>query len=272
MENSLYMLNSIGGGQMNSFIIKTDDEKLIVIDGGYRSDAEKLLAKLREISGSEKPHIDAWFLSHAHCDHIEAFMEAIAKHADSFTCDALYYSFPSAQFIARNAPHDKYTIAEFYDLLPKFAHYAKIVTAGDTYTVGNAKFDILYTSEPDFTMNTVNNSSTVFRMTLGGKTCMFLGDLGVEAGNKLLDKYGKELKSDFCQLAHHGQNGVDRPVYEAIAPEVCLWCTPLWLWNNDAGGGYNTHNWKTIVVRGWMEELGVKEHYVIKDGDQCIKW
>ena len=102
------------------------------------------------------------------------------------------------------------------------------------------------------------------------KTVMFLGDLGWDAGAKLLSMHGEKLKSDIVQMAHHGQNGVERDVYEAIAPSACIWCTPLWLWNNDAGKGYNTHVFKTIIVRGWMDELGVKEHYVAKDGDQTI--
>ena len=108
-------------------------------------------------------------------------------------------------------------------------------------------------------------------MTLGGKTVLFLGDLGIEGGEKLLAMHGDALKSDYVQMAHHGQNGVTRPVYEAAAPSACLWCAPDWLWDNNAGKGYNTHTWQTVIVRGWMEEMGVKTHYVIKDGDHEIE-
>ena len=80
-----------------------------------------------------------------------------------------------------------------------------------------------------------------------------------------------KLKADYVQMAHHGQNGVDKPFYEAVNPTACLWCTPQWLWDNDAGKGFNTHCWKTVTVRGWMDELGVKEHYVMKDGLHEIK-
>ena len=55
----------------------------------------------------------------------------------------------------------------------------------------------------------------------------------------------------------------------AAAPKGCFWATPVWLWNNDAGKGYNTHSWKTVEVRGWMEELGVKTHFINKDGT-CV--
>ena len=110
----------------------------------------------------------------------------------------------------------------------------------------------------------------MFRLTLGGQTVLFLGDLGIEAGEKLLSLYGDELKSDFVQMAHHGQNGVDKSVYQAVAPKGCLWCAPLWLWENDAGKGYDTHTFQTVIVRGWMSELRVKRHFVNKDGDHII--
>lgn len=272
MENVLYMLAPAKGAQMNSFIIRTSDEKIIVIDGGYRNDAEKLLCKLKEITGEEKPHIDGWFLSHAHADHIEAFMELVENYEGKFSFDKVYYCFPSFQYFEKYESDCAYTVAEFYTLLPKFAEKACTITQDDRYEIGSAAFDILYTADPAFKNNAVNNSSTVFRMTLCGQTVLFLGDAGIEAGRKLLTMYKDKLKSDYCQMAHHGQNGVEREVYAAIAPRAALWCTPQWLWDNNVGKGYNTHIFKTVIVREWMNELGVKENYVIKDGDQRIEF
>lgn len=123
--------------------------------------------------------------------------------------------------------------------------------------------------EPDesITSNAYNNSSVVYRLESEGKSMLFLGDLGVEGGRQLLEQVPHELiKSDFVQMAHHGQCGVEKSVYEVINPDYCFWCTPSWLWDNDAGRGYDTHSWKTIVTRGWMSEIGIKWHYVSKDG------
>ena len=271
MKNTLYMLNSTSNRQMNSFIVTTEEGGLIMIDGGYAFDAEKLLSKLREISGQDVPHIDAWFLSHAHDDHISAFVEIVRHHQGEVNFDRVYYNFPSYQFFDKNENWEAHTVAEFYAVLPEFADKICIVTQGDEYVIKGAKFEFLYTTDPVYTGNAVNESTSVFRMTLGKKTVMFLGDLGWDAGKKLLAMHGDKLKSDMVQMAHHGQNGVERDVYEAIAPTACIWCTPDWLWNNDAGKGYNTHVFKTVIVRGWMDELGVKEHYVAKDGDQTIR-
>ena len=100
----------------------------------------------------------------------------------------------------------------------------------------------------------------------------FLGDLGIEGGRQLLATVDPALiKSDYVQMAHHGQNGCERDFYEEVAPKGAFWCAPDWLWYNDAGKGYNTHVFKTVEVRGWMEEIGVTENYVIMNGTQVVE-
>jgi beta-lactamase superfamily II metal-dependent hydrolase len=256
--------------QMMSFVVETADGKLIVIDGGMPGDAQHLLDTLRRLSGSEKPYVDAWFLTHNHIDHTGALITLLKKQTDAFEVGAYYYNFPSDQFLTRYEPGTIGEYEEFRSVKSAVAPKSETITQGDVYEFGEARFDVLYTTDPAFTENVVNNSSSVLKMTLGGKTVLFLGDLGIEGGEKLLATHGKALKSDYVQMAHHGQNGVTRPVYEAAAPSACLWCAPDWLWDNNAGKGYNTHIWQTVIVRGWMEEMGVKTHYVIKDGDHEI--
>ena len=108
----------------------------------------------------------------------------------------------------------------------------------------------------------------MLRLTVeGGRTVLFVGDLGVEAGEALLRELPPEdIRAEVVQMAHHGQQGVTKAFYEAVAPRVCLWPTPDWLWDNDSGAGKGSGPWKTLETRSWMEELGVREHIVSKDG------
>lgn len=274
MKNTIYMLDSISGDQMNSFIITTSDGHVIIIDGGYAVDAGNLIRRLKEITGQEVPHVDAWFLSHLHSDHMTCFLEIVEKHPGTIDFDHVYYNFPSVQFIYREEAHyDDGMPERFYAALPLFAHKAVIVTARDTFDFGQAHIECLYSPNPELTVNVVNNSSIVLMLSLGGKKILFPGDAGVGEGEKILNFYSgtDKLKADYVQMAHHGQNGVDRSFYEAVSPRGCLWCTPKWLWDNDAGEGYNTHIWKTIAVREWMEELGAAEHYVMMNGLQILE-
>ena len=230
MENRIYMYDNAKNRQMMSFIITTKDGKVIVIDGGYDEDAEKLLKNLRQITGGDRPHIDAWFLSHAHEDHINALANLLENHCEDFTCDGYYYCFPSVQYVEKYEHGSTVTISRFYANLPKIASVANVVSAGDLYRIGDASFEILQTYDDTNTEDIVNNSSTVIRMTLGEKTVLFLGDLGARGGERLVARLKDSLKSDICQPAHHGQDGAERPVfYKETKPQPLLAKRERWI-------------------------------------------
>ena len=273
--NAIHLLQTQVYAQAESFVITTADGKIILVDGGHKEDAEYLLNYLIDLTGEGIPHIDAWFLTHAHSDHCSAFFEIVENRWNEIDVEKIYYNFPSVQYFSRTRQPDKDaqgTAAHFYSLLEKFADRICIVSGGDTYRIGDAVIEILYSPESDIEINICNNSSVAFKMTLGEKTALFLGDCGVEAGDRIMERYRDKLKSDICQMAHHGQNGVRKEFYELVRPEICLWCTPKWLWNNDVGKGFDTHCYKTVEVRGWMDEIGsVKKNIIDMDGTQiCL--
>jgi hypothetical protein len=97
-------------------------------------------------------------------------------------------------------------------------------------------------------------------MDIGDTNVLFLADLGIEGGNKLLEKYKGTgyLKADIVQMSHHGQKGVSEDVYKEVSPRVDLWRTPYWLWNNQPiGQEFNTGSWDTLNVRKYMKDLNV---------------
>ena len=48
-----------------------------------------------------------------------------------------------------------------------------------------------------------------------------------------------------CQMAHHGQDGVERDVYDAIDADVRFWATPIWVWRN-------VRDYQIGEVRSWV--------------------
>ena len=267
-KNTLHMLQSVTDTICNSFIIATEDGKLIVIDGGYPAETPYFLEYLQKTAGCEKPHIDAWFLSHPHDDHVSVFLEMVEHHPDAFEVDTVYLNFPSRQYLAKEDASAAETMDWFYRMLPRFADKLRIASCGDVIEIGAATFRVLFSQDCAIPSNRANNASLVFRMELGGRSVLFTGDCGVEAGQKVLRLFGDSglLRCDICQMAHHGQNGCDKAFYKAVSPAVCLWPTPSWLWTNRDGKG----PFKTLEVRAWMEELGVRTHYVSKDGTMVI--
>ena len=271
MQNAIHMLKSVTNVQMNSFAITMQSGHVVLVDGGFDQDAEYLISYLREITGQERPHVDAWILTHPHIDHISAFMTIVEEYPDAIQFDRVLFNFPSIQFVSSESRDAMEPLERFYRDLPRFADKIVICSGGDRYDFGEAHFDILCSADSALNVNVCNNSCLVFRLELGKKTALFLADCGEEEGDKLLSMWdlGK-LSADICQMAHHGQAGVKRNFYEVVRPETCIWCAPDWLWNNDAGKGYDTHTFKTILTRGWMDQMGATRHVVLKDGTQTV--
>ena len=265
MMNQLIQLTEMSGSQMMVYILTLQDGRFIVIDGGTEAETDEVLSLLRERSAH--PCVAAWLLTHAHYDHITAFLRVMRDHREEVTVERVLYNFPSQAFLETYEPNYAFSAAEFSALLPMFADAAVVVNTGDRFTFGEVQIDVLHTPDPALTGNAINNSSVVFAIEVSEQKLLFLGDLGVAGGKQLLEQNTPEqLRADVCQMAHHGQSGVDRAVYEAIGPRVCLWSTPAWRWDNVGEGGPNTGPWKTVAVRGWMQSIGVAEHYVSKDG------
>ena len=176
-KNSIIMLDSVTGTQMNSFIITTEDGKVLVMDGGFAQDADNLIGWLKRVTGEEIPHVDGWFLSHPHLDHITCLNHIMETRPHDLTVDALYYNFPSLQYLHAGEPSEHST-DEFVRLLPGFPTKSVILWAGDVYEFGAARVECLCSPSPEFNRalnnNVYNNASCVLLLTLGGKKTIFL--------------------------------------------------------------------------------------------------
>ncbi len=267
----LHFLKSVTDTINTSFILESNGT-LLVLDGGFPSETPYLYEYLKDLGG----HVDTWFLTHFHDDHFGAFLTMLEEHPD-IIIDKVCFNFPSDEFILKYEPKQSCKMSEEWIRIFNESIKARnlpVVTAteGDVYDYdnGNVIVRVLRTYNEEFAY--INNSSTVFRFEVDGKSILFLGDLGVEGGRELLSKADPAMvKADFVQMAHHGQGGVDKECYEAIKPTYCLWPTPSWVWNNMGPGGYDTNVFQTIIVRGWISSLRcVKKHYLMIDGTQVI--
>jgi beta-lactamase superfamily II metal-dependent hydrolase len=268
------MLHSVKDTINTAFVIQNEGYT-IVVDGGFPHEDEHLYEYIRDLGGV----VDAWFLTHIHDDHVCALINILKKYED-ITVKKAYYNFPSDEFLGKcDSNRTVIPSVELSALVRNTLEERKIpivtVNEGDVYEFGAVEVKILQTPDESITANPINNSSCVFTVTVNGQKILFLGDLGVEGGQRLLSRYSaEELRSDYVQMAHHGQSGVGREVYEAIRPRFCLWCTPSWLWDNVDRkiGRYDTGRFKTLIVRGWMSEMGcVERHYRMIDGTNIIE-
>lgn len=253
--------------QMMGYFIKTSNEKIIVIDGGTIEDSSNLQNYINQNGGK----VDYWILTHFHTDHTGAISDII-NNTDIEIKNIIYHECP-IEMVEQYEP----ARIEQYELIHNALQNERVKdiiidpTPGQRFQISaNIDLYIIDVYENDITNNLGNNTSTVFKININKKSMLFLGDIGEERSEKLLNNHDEELKSDYVQMAHHGQNGATFELYKKVEPHCCLWPTPEWLWNNNSGNGYNTGPFKTIEVREWMKELNVEENYIEKDGDITI--
>lgn len=253
---TLWQLPSQANMHGNSYVIRTANGKIIVMDGGNEDEKDYLKGFIEALGGK----VDAWFVSHLHFDHVGALKEVL-RETNGLKIDRIYHSRFTDEQLPREGEHWRLYNEAFYALLDTLTHVEIIdCHSGDELEIDGVNFKILSEKNPEFA--DFNNSSMVIKMWDKHKSFIFLGDLGVEGGNKLLaSEYAADLECDYLQMAHHGQAGCSKEFYQAVKFRACLWPTPIWVYNNDLGQGFNTGHLKTIEVRGWMDELGITEHY-----------
>ena len=273
---ALYQLAPEANSLMQSYVIKTENGKLIVIDGGIDGEGKDrdpyLPAALRSILGLRQDdyfEVEAWFLSHAHKDHMYELSKILRDYTaeSNFKINNIYFDFPefgSESYPAQNADMEISQIREhmnsygqvigaqvaegstYYDQLNGAVINAESVAKGLSFDIDGVRIDVLQTWSPEDGTSNLNDTSLVLRATIGEQSVLFLNDLGVIGGRRLLKTYGDALKSDIVQMAHHGQAGVAKDVYQAIAAQVHLWPTPIWVWKNQSGA------YQIDAVRAWL--------------------
>ena len=264
---TLTQLSDNGERQMMGYILKTKNNSVIVIDGGTTDDTENLINNINKNGGK----VDYWFITHAHDDHAGAFTEVVNN--TDIEIKNVYISLNEYSWYEENES----SRADFSRKLIETVNQGRIKEnvkspeVNDTFKIDNLNVEILGIRNPEITENAGNEQSMVIKFNTEKTSLLILGDTGEKSSEKLLNNQKDKLDSDIVQMAHHGQSGATKELYEVITPKICLWPTPEWLWNNDAGNGYGTGPWKTLETRQWMNELNVKEHYVEKDGDITIK-
>jgi len=235
--------------------------------------------------------IDAWFLSHEHNDHYRELDKIMLgwKESDNFKINNIYFDFPEfvtewktqggeGDYDMQSLPALKDGFEHYYSVcgfdgidgadIPRekwqsdgSEHYyynlvngavinAESVRRGLTINIDGVAFRVLATWGPE--SRVVNSTSIIVRMTYGEHSVLFLGDAFIDNGDRLLRDFPvNELRSEYVQMAHHGQSGPDCRFYTEIGTKesIRLWPTPRWVWNV-----YKAENHiKTDVTRSWLE-------------------
>lgn len=249
--------------QTMGYCVKAASGEVVMIDGGYDGNENEILRTLKT-AGADT--VELWFLTHPHCDHHDAVINLFTKpefaeEAQKLTVKRFYSSF---------IPDDFIKISPDYANLQDWNRFAAGLTnlyelkKWLEFHVGSMTISVLSEKNPELTDNAANDQSCILMFEENGFKMLFLGDLGIQGGQKVLAS-GTDVGADAVQMAHHGQNGVNEEFYRKVNPRFTFWPTPIWLWNNNCGKGFNSGPYRTVETRGWIEKIGA-ECITVLDG------
>ncbi|MBE6668205.1 MAG: hypothetical protein E7607_07855 [Ruminococcaceae bacterium] len=231
-------------------IIKLADNSVILLDGGWEPMAtdkavEECLKFLREITGTpegEKVRVAAIYLTHFHEDHLAFTQKLVEQHSEEIEVERLMHNLLAGSSNGAFARFGKSLMEKFPTL--KFIQ----LHTGQKIQLADATFEVLFTHEDLYTrtdlplksINTFdqNNSSTMLKMTMNGRTFLLTGDWS--GGHEDRDKYeykGMEasllnamklsdgtsyLKCDVLQIPHHAINDWIDNFIKAVDPDIAF--------------------------------------------------
>lgn len=256
--------------QMMSYLIDTPEGGLLMIDGGNccAEDAQNLYAELEKRGKC----VDLWLITHAHSDHLGALlwlMENLPVFDLQIKC--LCFHFPTQQWLDKK--EEAAMNRRFLEEIKRHNIPVLVPQAGDRLPCRGVDVEIVSVPENYESYPNINSTSMISVVYFPKRDVLFLGDFDVHGQAEFLQKHDPaSIRKDIVQMAHHGQDGVDKAFYELIKPQICLYAAPQWLWENNyyrctnpESAGKGSH--KTLETRGWMEELNVEASYTQADGD-----
>ena len=209
------------------YVYRLCDGSFIIVDAPHQPQecADALYNTLRKLAPDpENIVIAAWFITHAHNDHVGGVITFANSYAEKVTVERLVYNFPSEKDFRRGGAN--YTYAEQTMELVSYYQGVKVIEAhpGQVFYLRDARIEMLYTWElMEERVDYFNNTSLVFTVELGDERIMQLGDCGPIASELNISMYGEYLKSDMMQVAHHGSSGVLARHNEIIDADIVLW-------------------------------------------------
>jgi len=255
---------------MESYVITTSNESLIVIDGGDSVDATALVKHIRTF----KNEVDHWFISHYHSDHVNALIRVL--NGFDIKIKNLYFDFPTVEEIKKySGDADNVCVTNLEAALENHPEKVEnIITPGKGYTVevDDVTVKVLNDAYKGASNNYGNDTSLVFKVETPGEDILFLNDLGARGDVYMDEEDGYFLKEaltcSVVQLGHHGQRGTTDYFYSKISHnmKVALYAAKQWIYDNDGGSGFNSANLDTLHMRDLVREWGVMNIYTQANG------
>lgn len=188
------------------YVFVTEDNRLMVVDGGHGEDAEALLRLLREATGEESPTVELWIVTHPHLDHYGILRELAARDdlRRQVTVRELLWYFP-ADFrdSGGRAPCEKAN-RHMREVCTALGAAERVPRIEESVAVGRLELTFLFVPTDCSELTNPNSLSLIFSVRSPRKTVLMTGDAFPVTLQYCVDHRSGVLKADVLQLPHHG--------------------------------------------------------------------
>jgi competence protein ComEC len=195
--------------------------------------------------------IDILILTHPHADHIGG----AAAILDNFTVKKVY---DSGQITTSPLYRNYLTTIQKKNI--PFA----VLTAGQRLDIGGGATLSVFAPDSPFISGTesdLNNNSVVTKLSFGDFSMLLAGDAELEEENRILGRFGNELKSQVLKSGHHGsRTSSSLPFLKAVNPEAVI---------ISAGVSNEYHHPHPSTMKKY-ESLGLKVYRTDRDGTVTV--
>lgn len=239
------------GLQESFYSIKTPDDNLIIIDGGWAENEEDV----RQVIADNGNKVDAWILTHPHPDHIGAF-NRILSDPQGIEIKQIYASDMDYDYYNKHKKEwDGFEVYEEFLDLTEGADNLQYLYEGDELEIEGLNVLVLHSANNE-SPDPPNDDSLILKMSGDEESILFTGDVGKSRNEYILENHKDDLKADYLQMSHHGNGGLSDEIYALVSPKIAFADCPDWLRNNiDPNTGEPSH-YKTPEKIAFLESLG----------------
>jgi hypothetical protein len=245
------------------YVIQLTDGSFIIYDGSYNNQTSIVLKVLQDLhKGEGKPLVRAWLLTHSHNDHYPVFERVATKAAlrNRIQLEHIIVAPLNDDVYGNHEGENAYLSSKFWEDAANFAD-AKVVFAhtGMVFRFCNLTMEVLFSPESYYkTTNEVgnmNDTSLITRLYDESYSALFLGDTSTKAVPVYLEAYGDYLKSDVCQMSHHGvEADYILELYDTVKPQIMFYPASLALFTS-TDAAYNPQVHWTLFERDYIKEI-----------------
>ena len=223
-------------GQGDSILIRTPQEKNILIDGGPDN---SVVFELDKIVPSYDREIDAMILTHPHADHVDGLVDVLKD----YKVDEIYYT-----GVSHTAPDYIEWLKEVREKNIPINIVKKALTLN---LEPDLNLEFLYPFDHDFTnevIDDLNNSSIVNKLIYKNTKFLFTGDAAEAEESEILQS-GQDISADVLKVGHHGSKTSTSDAFlKAINPVYAIISVGL-------GNSFGHPHYRTLSK---LNDLGAK--------------